>query len=724
MVSSEDEAVIFRRSVSDARGQQPTEGEQPTDVDAPDEQATAAVPPVGEDDASAEVTTEQEPGAAAEPAADEVTPGEPADEEPVAADEPDPEPVTGATQVVPGVGSSSEGDETAVVAPGSDDDEPVLEDGTTAADARPRRRRRRTGVLLGVGLALVVLGGGYALAASYLGDRVPQGTTVAGVDVSGLTSEEARATLEDRLGDVVTAPIPVEVDDVSTDIDPGVAGLALDLDGTVEPLTGFTLDPRIVLGHLFGRGEVDPVVTVDEDALTEAVAGAATEMDRPPVDGAIEISGADAEVVTEPEDGVAVDVDASAELLATGWLTASRPFELPSETVTPQIDDAAVATAMSDVVEPLLSGPVTVQAGDDSTELSPEQLGDASTLVAGDGELALQVDGEALAAVIAEVLPSVGQTPQDAQIVLQDGEPTIVPAVTGTGLAPEQLADVVGTAALAEGDERVATAELSESEPEFSTADAEELGVTEVVSTFSTPMPYDPPRTENLVVGTSHISGTLIKPDETFSLLEALGPITPANGFNASGVVVDGFATEALGGGLSQLSTTTFNAAFEAGMDDVFHQAHSRWFSRYPEGREATMFAPDLDMRWRNNTPYGVLVQAWVADGRTYVQLWSNSYWDVDISTGGRYNQTSPQTVYNTDPDCRPESGGQSGFTVDVSRTVARDGAVNDTFSRGYTTTYQPWNKVVCGERPSPDDEPGDDESGDSGGDGGGDSGD
>ena len=67
-----------------------------------------------------------------------------------------------------------------------------------------------------------------------------------------------------------------------------------------------------------------------------------------------------------------------------------------------------------------------------------------------------------------------------------------------------------------------------------------------------------------------------------------------------------------LGGGLSQISTTTYNAAYFAGMDIVTHKPHSRWFSRYPEGREATIWSPDLDMKFKNSTPYGVLVQAWV----------------------------------------------------------------------------------------------------------------
>ena len=124
----------------------------------------------------------------------------------------------------------------------------------------------------------------------------------------------------------------------------------------------------------------------------------------------------------------------------------------------------------------------------------------------------------------------------------------------------------------------------------------------------------------NITNGASKISGTLIRPGETFSLTDALGPIDAAHGFVEAGAIVSGEHTDAWGGGLSQISTTTYNAAFLAGFEDIEHRPHSEWFARYPEGREATIFTGTLDMRWKNNTPYGALVQAWVAGGRVYVR--------------------------------------------------------------------------------------------------------
>jgi vancomycin resistance protein YoaR len=205
-------------------------------------------------------------------------------------------------------------------------------------------------------------------------------------------------------------------------------------------------------------------------------------------------------------------------------------------------------------------------------------------------------------------------------------------------------------------------------------------------------------RTSNLVEGARKVTGVIVLPGEEFSLLDHIAPITEANGYVDSGVVEDGFATTALGGGLSQLSTNMYNIGFLAGMDDVAHTPHSRWFDRYPPGREATVWEGSTDMVWRNNTDYGVMVHAWVADGKLHSRLWGTKVWDVQTSTSDFYDTVEPTTVYNPAEDCKPEQGGQEGFTVTVDRQRYRDGALFD--DESWTWTYRPWNNVVCGEPP------------------------
>ena len=569
----------------------------------------------------------------------------------------------------------------------------------------PKKRRRGAKAVIWSAAVLVVLAGAYVAGAWFLGDRVPGETSVAGVDLSGLPVDEAERVLAEGLEDQTAEPIEVTFGDSTTELDPEQAGLTLDTEATVAAFTGFTLDPKVVFGHLFGLGERPPVTTVDEDKLNSTLEALNEQLAVAPVEGAITFADGEPQV-TEPEDGTELDQSAAAEQLTENWITGDRPFALPTTAVPPQIDQEQIDAAMADQVEVMMSGPVTVEVNDTDVELSPAEMVSAASMQVDGDQLTLALDGERLAELVTEKVPSVGETPEDARIVLRDGEPEIIPAVTGTGLDPDELGPAVRDSAVEE-ENRTATVELAQAEPDFSTEDAEELGVTEVIGSYETPYPYNPQRTLNLEAGTAHINGTLIMPGDQFSLLDALSPISTSNGYVSSGVVENGFESDAVGGGLSQVSTTTFNAAFESGLTDITHQPHSRWFSRYPEGREATLWEPSIDMVFENNTGYGVLIQAYVTDSNVVVKMWGTDVFDVSISTGDRYDFTSPRTVYNTSPSCTPEGGGQSGFSVQVTRTVKKGDEVVE--QRTYTHTYSAWNRVVCGSPPSDDD---DDDSG------------
>jgi len=557
----------------------------------------------------------------------------------------------------------------------------------------PRRGRR--GLVVGL-VVVALLAIVYGVGAWFLGDRTPTGTTVAGVPVGGLSQADARARLESELAPLAAEQVPVSVGEAHSSIDPEAVGLTFDVNATVEELTGFTLDPRVLWGRIFGLGAVEPRSDVNKAALRDALEKAGSELNVAPVEGAITFAGATPEV-TDPVPGTSVDVSAAVDTVARTWLTAERPLELPTKETAPTVGADAVDKALTDLAQPLVSAPVTVSVEGTLAELSPEQLAANATFVAHGDALELELDGQGLAEAVAEVNPAIEVAGEDAKIVFQGGKPTIIPSTTGKGLEPDQLAEAVRKAGTS-GD-RTAEVALVVAEPEFTTADAEALGVKEVIADFSTPMPYDPVRTTNLKVGAQKVTGVLVKPGEEFSLLDVIGPISAANGYVSSGVVEDGFVSTAVGGGLSQLSTNMFNVGYLAGMDDVTHTPHSRWFERYPAGREATLWEPSTDMVWRNNTDYGVLVQSWVTGDRVHSRLWGTKVWDVKTTTSDKYNIVQPKTVYNPSPECTPENGGNPGFTVTVNRQRFKDGALHD--DKSLTWTYNPWNKVVCGEPPS-----------------------
>lgn len=557
------------------------------------------------------------------------------------------------------------------------------------------RRGRAAAIWTTAVVAVLVLG--YVGAAWYFQDKVPNNTSVDGINVGGLSAPAAIDRIESEFAEREPVPLSVTMADNSLEMDPEALGLDVDAAASIEPLTGFSLNPVSMWTHLTGAGDIDPIAVIDEDAAHAELENARSSLEVEPVEGAIALADGAADV-TEASDGIRVDVPASVEIIREQWLTADGAVELAYTLEEPEVTQAAVDEAMETIVTPLLSGPVTVTVDDISQDLSPAELTAASMFTAEDGALKLTMDGGILTNTLVEHNDGFKSDGKDAQIVIQNGAPAIIPSEVGRGLNPDDLAEGVYEAALST-DDRLAEMEMTEADAEFTTADAEELGVKEVVGEFSTPLTADNVRTQNLINGTSIINNYLLKPGDTFSLIQALGPVTAERGFVSSGVVENGFATTAMGGGLSQLSTTTYNAAYFAGMDLVEHKPHSRWFSRYPEGREATMWEPSVDMKFKNSTPYGALVQAWVAGGSVHVRIWSTEYYDVTYGSSGRYNVTSPTTKYNTSPNCVPESGGQPGFSINGWRERHIDGALDHRDE--WSWTYQPWHNVVCGPQPS-----------------------
>lgn len=548
---------------------------------------------------------------------------------------------------------------------------------------------------------VVVLAGAYVGAAFYFQDKVPNGTTVHDVWIGGLTRDDAVAKLEAELGPVAATPFVVSVGDASAEIDPGQAGLTFNAAATVDPLATLTFDPAQLWKDLTGGGEVAPVLEVDSEALADQLDSILASLEVQPQDGAIAFENG-APSITEPIEAVTVTKDEALTAIESGWFAADAPIELPSTVTPPEIDAGDIETAMNTIVTPLLSGPVHVQVENATQEMPADVLAANAQIVAEGGSLKLVLDGQALTNWLIEQNSEFESTGKDAQIVIESGVPTVIPSEPGKGLAAEDVAAAIGQAAVT--DTRSAMIQRTDAEAEFTTADAEALGVIEEISVFSTPLTSDSVRTQNLIVGTGIVNNYLLLPGEQFSLIEALGPVTADRGFVSSGVVNDGNVSEALGGGLSQLSTTTYNAAYFAGMDiqepENYHKPHSRWFSRYPEGREATMWAPSVDMTFTNGTPHGVLIQSWVEGGKVWVRFWSTTYYQVESWTSARYNVTSPTTVYNTSATCTPESGGSNGFSVHGSRTRYLNGVQHDVYE--WAWTYSPWNRIVCGARPAP----------------------
>lgn len=567
---------------------------------------------------------------------------------------------------------------------------PTQEDNTMP----PRKRR-------GGRIAASVVGGVVVLAAAvYVGsvfltqDRLPAHLTVDGVDVSGQSVQQAKASLDKELGARAQQPVKLAAGEQSVSLKPADAGLGVDVDSTLQRLTGRSWDPSVVAARIFGTQDAQVDRTRDDAALTAQVKKAASGLDTDPVEGTIAIAQGKADY-TAPTDGVTVDQAATADALSQQWLHADGTVRAVTKESAPKVSAADWKSFLDGTVTPLLDGPITVADSADKAALSANAVGSAATISTDSGKPELKLDGDKLVTMAVSVNPKLGTDGNDATVKLvgkgASAHVQVVPAKTGRGLKGSDVAAAVQKAA--QSTDRVAAVKLTTTQPKVSTAQAKAWKMVKVAE-FATPYPYEPTRTKNLVAGSGRVNGTVVQPGEEFNLANVFGPITAANGYFSSGVVENGVSSEALGGGLSQIATMSYNAGFLSGMDILQHQPHSRWFDRYPAGRESTYWEGQINVRWKNNTSAPVVVQMYLEDNHVKMAVWGVKTWTVKTTTSEHYNVTNPATVHSNTAQCVPENSGIKGFTVSVTRD--RKSAKTTLPHEVFTWTYQAWPHVIC----------------------------
>ena len=582
---------------------------------------------------------------------------------------------------------------------------PAVPGGTPAPvgrNGKVKRERAGFGVVLVVVVVLALLvGGGWAGAYAFAGDKLPNGTTVAGVEIGGLTPAAARRRLEDRLSNRVAEPITVTAGGRSTRVEPADAGVTVDYAATVQEAgAARSWDPRDLWDHYTGGGRVDPVIDVDEPAFQRAKTALDRALGTPAKDGTVTL-GHGGVHATRAITGAEVDGDELREGLVAAATSTSRALDLEVGDVQPDIDDTDVQQAVDSFANPAMSGPVTLVFGRSPVVLRPTDFGGAIAMTPQDGTLHPTIDAGALGALVKAGIAQRADAPVDGTVRLVKGKPRVVPAKPGVSFDPEQVASTFQALLTKPAGQRQAAVTATVAEPAVSTAEAQSWKITEKVSTFTTYFPYAAYRNTNIGRAAQLVNGTILKPGDTFSLNKTVGERTRQNGFTDGWTIQNGVFYSDLGGGVSQMATTTFNAMFFAGLKDVEHKPHSLYISRYPVGREATVAWGSVDLRFTDDTPYGVLIHTSFtpatpsSQGSVTVSMWSTKTWDITTRTGGRYHQTPFKKRVIRDTNCEATVGAP-GFDIDVWRYFHKPGSSAVEKTEKFHTHYIPQDAVTC----------------------------
>lgn len=525
-----------------------------------------------------------------------------------------------------------------------------------------------------IALVLVLVAGVYVGAHFLAGDKIARNTTVAGIDIGGMTSEQATEKLTKELAPAADRPITLSANGKSAKFVPSASGMTLDAQATVQQAgAGSSWNPAQLWRTLKGGSEVTPVYKVDETALKNAVAKQASTFQSDAKDATIAIKGTEV-VTTEAVKGTVLDQPAAVSAIKQAWRT-SQQVNAPLTKGDPNITTAEVTKVADEFAKPALSGPVTVRTNGRSFPVDVKVIAPAITFSQDGGTVHGSFNMDKIWNGAQAELKDLGlQSPHNASFTFDNNQPKVVPSKDGVSISKDAFVKAVQPALTRTGAARTVDVAASPKKADITTEQAQKMGVKEVMGEFTTNFPYAEYRNTNLSRAAAGMNGTLVKPGAVFSLNDTLGERTAANGY-VDGYVIEGSRTvKETGGGVSQSATTVYNAMFFAGLEDVEHHPHTLYFPRYPAGREATVYYGSLDLRFRNNTPNGVVVQAFVKkatpgnQGSITVRMWgTKQYTKVTSSALNKsdYYDAAPETVKAA--NCEPQSA-SPGFTVHYER--------------------------------------------------------
>ncbi|MGZ8793291.1 MAG: VanW family protein [Gaiellaceae bacterium] len=498
---------------------------------------------------------------------------------------------------------------------------------------RPRRRPRtraqrrlfwqRTAILTALAaLAGMVLGLAFAGSPT----RLAGGVRIAGVDVGGRTPHQARSILERRADALASVPVTFRVGSRTWQLQPRHLGIRVDWGAAVDavrrqgngfgPLRGFRrLDLRF-----FGADVAPPT----------QVSGAALEYKLNQISAAVNVAHREASIVLRglrPEvvpsrTGRLLDRHAAAATIVRALASLKRePVGLPVQVDRPKVTAGDLRVAQAQV-RTALSASLHLTLGPTRWNLRPPRIARMLQLPA-DGRRDLRIGGAGASSWFTALAKRVDKSPVDADWAVSKSGIRVIPDQHGHVLDVPRSAKAMLRAALVTAPElRSADLTVEQVSPDRTTAKARAMDINGLVASYQTFYGGEPNRIHNVQLVSHLVDKHVIAPGETFSFNGATGARTEDKGFLEAPVIINGELKTGLGGGVCQVSTTVFNAAYEAGLPIVSRTNHALYISHYPQGRDATVNYPDTDLKFTNDTGHWLLLRTWVGSSSLTVALY------------------------------------------------------------------------------------------------------
>ena len=581
--------------------------------------------------------------------------------------------------------------------------------------------------------ALIVLT--MVLDAAIYYNKVHAGVSIQGQSVSGLTRDEAIQKVQQVVTESQSGPITLTRDGKTWHVERTDLGASMDVEGAVTAALdvtrqrNFVVDMATKLRLYFGSEDVPLEGSVDFALLDDVIVDIARELDNPAVDAGVAVRGTEVTNI-EGREGLVVDQETLRQLLTDTALSLDpSDIEIPMIVDEPNIIVADNQTALEQA-RTMVSAPVTLAWGEKSWTFTPEEISSFIDFTNSDDGDSSTVEPYLSAQKMAAKLREIGAEttvaePVDAYFVANGDKATLMPAVEGVTLDAEKTAENLTEAAL-KPTGRLAEVAGEKQEPELTTAEAEAMGITELLGTEHIYLnPNDAIERINarmlkststyrdiytmggtnrehnvrLVFKYATKDGALyLAPGEEFNFLETVGPRTAERGFvKAYGIEPGLELTPVYGGGICEISTAFFNAALFCGLEVTERRNHTIFFDHYPYGQDATVTDNGPNLRFVNNTGHHIWITG-SSDGReTVINVYgTDDGRKVTLDVSNWYGVHGPYTQTTEDPNLPTGvsieiTPGVKAKMLMVNRTVTwPDGrTVKDNFESNYKHKYR-----------------------------------
>jgi vancomycin resistance protein YoaR len=520
--------------------------------------------------------------------------------------------------------------------------------------------------ILGIFAAGVAVVLGLVFAGS--SDKLANGTRIAGVDVGGLSAQDAERLLKTRSDRLTNVPVTFVFGAHRFPLTPRALGIQVDWHQAVKNAERQGGGFGIVRGYRRLELEVfpedlAPPVRAYEAGLSYEVGVLARAVDTPHKEARLVRRGLHI-TIASGSTGQVLDRPAARELIVRSLASFARaPVGLPVRVDSPSVTVASL-TAAQQTASRIISAPVTLVVGPTRLRVPRWRLAKLLDLQS------LRLTAPAARDYFARLEQTVDRSPKDAAFAVDaGGRIRVVPAAPGVRLNVPKSAARVLAAASGTGD-RTAELAVAVQQPKRSTAAAEAMGIVGTVGTYETIYGGDPNRIHNVQLVAHLVDGKLIAPGATFSFNGATGERTAEKGFLEAPVIINGELQTGLGGGICQVSTTVFNAAYEAGLPITARTNHALYISHYPLGRDATVNYPDIDLKFVNDTGHWLLLRTFVGSSSLTVTLYGTPQHRRVESVAAPLTVVAPPPVQKTvDATLAPGTIAVDDYGVPAQRT-------------------------------------------------------